>query len=187
MKPAVTIILLLAIIASGMVLTLSAVKKNQDTRNRTSTALIAPMTISTTKTAVKVGDEVLVDVTLDASSMVVYAADVVVTFDPGTFSGVSFVNGGFFPANFTLLPGQIAAGTARIALSNQPGGLISGKGTLATLKLKALHYSKSSPVVLSALTRVSTTNSALAAATPQTLQIQVCNDFNRNNKCTKGK
>lgn len=109
--------------------------KNQELRKKAAPATTLSITPATLSKAV--GDEFTLELKMNTGDNQIVAVDLKILYDPTKLEGVWIRNGSMFPN--ILSSGVVGSGTASIALgAPNTTTPITGSGTVATLRLKAI-------------------------------------------------
>jgi hypothetical protein len=115
--------------------TVFLVAQRQELRKKAAPA--TTLTLAPATTARKVGDEFSLDVAIDTAENQVVAVEIHLTFDASILEALTITNGQLFPN--VLASGIVEAGTVSITVGAQSATVpVSGAGTAATIRLKAL-------------------------------------------------
>ncbi len=120
--------------------TVFLVGKNQELRKRAAPA--TTLSFSPAKTSVKVGETFQLDVQVNTADNQVVAAELHILFDPEFLEAQTITNGALAPT--ILTSGTVEGGTASITVGAASAAApISGRGSLAVIRFKALKASPS--------------------------------------------
>src|SRR3989344_175109 len=134
MKRAVIVVVALFLLLAIPV-TVFVVMKNQELRKKAAPATTLSITPVTVNKAV--GEEFTLEVKMNTAENQIVAVDLKLVYDPTKLEGLWIRNGTMFPN--ILSSGVVGSGTASIALgAPNTTTPITGTGTIATLRLKAI-------------------------------------------------
>lgn len=148
MKKYLVPVFILIFILASIGVTLFLVKQRQDLRKKAAPATV--LSLKSVKTTVAVMEEFNLDVEMDTGANAVAAAELHIQFDPQIFQALSIVKGTILSQD--LIAGSVSNGEASITLGNTIA--YTGKGVIATLKLKALKNATASLVQFNQSTQV---------------------------------
>lgn len=115
---------------------------------------IVDLSLVPSQVTVSSNDTFNVDISMDAKTEQVTAAEIHITFDPQKLQPLTFQVGSFLP--LVLSPGSFGTGTATITLATNPGSPKSGVGVLGSLTFKALQATATpSAITIDPTTQVS--------------------------------
>jgi len=125
----------------------------------------------TEKTDLVVNQEVTISAVLDTKDMTVSAADLQMSFPKDLLEAKSIKAGKLLPVE--LVKGKISNNNLSITLGSQPTSPVKGKGTVATIVLKALKPGKAeiSFTTGTQAAAIGETGNILSSMRPLTLQI----------------
>lgn len=161
---------LLGFMLLAILFSLKLVSQRQEVRRRAEAATI--LSFNPSQATVSAGEEITLTVDINTGNNQVTAADVTINYDPAYLEGVSFTPGTYLPV--VLSPATLGGGQAQVVLGSTPAEPMTGQGTLATLKFKALAPVTQTDITYAGSTEVAAigeTGNVLTASTPAQIQV----------------